>query len=53
MILAPPGAHTASGLPTGFRLGDIAGRAGGPLFAVGGNDGGGNNLSTILQQTQP
>ena len=40
-------------LPEGFRLASLAGRAGGPLFAVGGNDGGGNNLSTILQQPQP
>jgi hypothetical protein len=44
---------TASPLPAGLRVSDVAGRAGGPLFAVGGNDNGGNNLSTILQQPQP
>jgi len=44
---------TATSLPAGLRISDVAGQAGGLLFAVGGNDNGGNNLSTILQQPQP
>lgn len=44
---------TASPLPAGLRISAVSGISGGPLFAVGGNDDGGNNLSTILQQPQP
>jgi len=44
---------TATTLPSGFRLGALAGLSGGPMFAAGGNDDGGNNLSSILQQPQP
>lgn len=44
---------TANPLPAGLRVAAVAGIAGGPLFAVGGNDDGGDNLSTILQQPQP
>jgi hypothetical protein len=51
----------AASVPTGFVLGggsiygaeSLSGVPGGPLFAVGGNSGGGNNLATILEQPQP
>jgi hypothetical protein len=47
----------AASIPAGFSLSgfgsSLGGVTGGPLFAVGGSNGGGNNEVTILEQTQP
>jgi hypothetical protein len=49
----------AASIPAGFGLGgylggnSLSGVPGGPLFAVGGNSGGGNNQAAILEQPQP
>jgi hypothetical protein len=51
----------AASIPAGFRVGggfiwdgaSLSGRPGGPLFAVGGNSGGGNNEAATLEQPQP
>ena len=51
----------AASIPAGFSVGggflwggnSMSGVPGGPLFAVGGNSGGGNNEATILEQPQP
>jgi hypothetical protein len=43
----------AASIPAGFGALSLSGVPGGPLFAVGGNSGGGNNQAAILEQPNP